>query len=104
MIDHNYTHEWFAERSISELRRYRHFLYFMLLDAVGIRRVHLERMLLRCRAELNLKTGETKYQMEKYVYAYYDDEGNWVWTADIMEAEKFAQTNIFEIEVLYEAV
>lgn len=42
--------------------------------------------------------------MERYVYAYYDDEGNWVWTADIMEAEKFAQTNVYEIEVLYEAV
>ena len=61
MIYHNYTHEWFAERSINELRRYRHFLYFMLTEAVGKRSVHLENMLVRCRAELNLKTGETKY-------------------------------------------
>lgn len=42
--------------------------------------------------------------MEKYVYAYYDDDGEVVWTADIMEAHLFAKTTIFEIEVLYEAV
>ena len=42
--------------------------------------------------------------MQRYVYAYYNEDGVWVWTADITEAEEFAQTNIFEIEVLYEAV
>lgn len=61
MPEYSHTHEWFAERSISELRKYRHFLYFMLLDASGKRREGLERMLMRCRAELNFKTGETKY-------------------------------------------
>lgn len=40
----------------------------------------------------------------RYVYAYYDDEGNWIWTADVMEAEAYAKSTIFEIEVLYEAV
>lgn len=61
MLDYRYTEEWFKERSIDELRKYRKFLYFMLIDATGYKRERLDLLLNRCRYELNYRTGETKY-------------------------------------------
>jgi len=42
--------------------------------------------------------------MERYVYLYRDDDGNYQWTASIMEAELFSNSTYFQIEVIYEAI
>ena len=42
--------------------------------------------------------------MERYVYVYRDEDGNYEWTASIVEAELFATSTYFQIEVIYEAV
>tara|TARA_R110002110_G_scaffold280407_1_gene495088 strand:+ start:1223 stop:1351 length:129 start_codon:yes stop_codon:yes gene_type:complete len=42
--------------------------------------------------------------MERYIYAYLDEDGLLQWTADVTEAEEFSITTFFQIEVIYEAV
>jgi hypothetical protein len=42
--------------------------------------------------------------MERYVYLYRDDDGNYQWTASIREAELFSNSTYFQIEVIYEAI
>lgn len=42
--------------------------------------------------------------MERYVYAYLDEEGELQWTSDVTEAEEFSITIFYQIEVIYEAV
>jgi|GEM_PF-3658118 hypothetical protein len=58
----DYDADWFHERSIIELRRYRRLLFSLIASMPACsKREKLEHTLDRCRFELNFKTGETKY-------------------------------------------